>query len=61
MPDKYQDMNNGEHFHADQNMTTITDFHNLNLYGKKRLHRPRIRDKKFKNIFSEIKTIEEKK
>jgi len=34
MPDKYQDMNNGEHFHADQNMTT-TDFHNLNLYGKK--------------------------
>ncbi|BAQ92012.1 hypothetical protein [uncultured Mediterranean phage uvMED] len=46
--------------HADNQMTT-TDFHNLNLYGKKRLHRPRIRDKKFKSIFSEIKTIEEKK
>ena len=46
--------------HEDNQMTT-TDFHNLNLYGKKRLHRPRIRDKKFKSIFSEIKTIEVKK
>ena len=60
MPDKYQDMNNGEHFHEDKNMTT-TDFNNLKLYPKERLHRPRIRDKKFKSIFSEIKTIEEKK
>ena len=60
MPDKYKDMNNGEHFHADKNMTT-TDFDNLKLYPKERMFRPRKRDKKFKSIFSEIKTIEEKK
>tara|TARA_Y100000356_G_scaffold16386_1_gene11623 strand:- start:416 stop:595 length:180 start_codon:yes stop_codon:yes gene_type:complete len=58
MPLKYQDMNNGEHFHADKNMTT-KDFENLGVYEKSRMFRPRKRNKKHKTIFSEIKTIKE--
>ena len=58
MPLKYKDMNNGEHFHADKNMTT-TDFENLGVYGKSRMFRPRKRNKKHKTILSEIKTIKE--
>ena len=60
MPQKYKDMNNGEHFHADKNMTT-KDFENLGIYGKSRMFRPRKRNKKHKTILSEIKTIEENK
>ena len=59
MPQRFQDMNNGEHFHADKNMTT-KDFENLGVYGKSRMFRPRKRNKKFKTIFSEIKNINEK-
>ena len=58
MPQKFKDMNNGEHFHADKNMTS-TDFENLGVYGKSRMFRPRKRNKKHKTIFSEIKTIKE--
>ena len=53
-------MNAGEHFHADKNMTT-KDFENLGVYGKKRMFRPRNRNKKHKSILSEIKTIKENK
>ena len=60
MPQRFQDMNAGEHFHADKNMTT-KDFENLGVYGKSRMFRPRKRNKKHKTIFSEIKTIEENK
>ena len=49
---------NDDELHADKNMTT-KDFENLNLYQKKRMFRPRKRDKKFKTIFAEIKTISE--
>ena len=59
MPQKFKDMNNGEHFHADKNMTT-KDFENLGVYGKSRMFRPRKRNKKFKTILSEIKNINEK-
>jgi len=60
MPQRFQDMNAGEHFHADKNMTT-KDFENLGVYGKKRMFRPRNRNKKHKSILSEIKTIKENK
>ena len=53
-------MNNGEHFHADKNMTT-KDFENLGIYGKSRMFRPRKRNKKHKTIFSEIKTLKKEK
>ena len=60
MPQRFQDMNAGEHFHADKNMPT-KDFENLGVYGKSRMFRPRKRNKKHKTIISEIKTIEENK
>jgi len=49
---------NENELHASKDMTT-KDFENLNLYGKKRMSRPRKKDKKFKTIFAEIKTISE--
>jgi len=41
-----------------QGMTT-KDFEASGVYGKSRMFRPRKRDKKFKTIFAEIKTISE--
>ena len=41
-----------------QGMTT-KDFEASGVYGKSRMFRPRQRDKKFKTIFAEIKTISE--
>ena len=40
-----------------QGMTT-KDFEASGVYGKSRMFRPRKRNKKFKSIFAEIKTIE---
>ena len=48
---------NENELHASKDMTT-KDLENLNLYGKERMSRPRKRDKKYKTILSEIKTIE---
>ena len=48
---------NENELHASKDMTT-KDFENLNLYGKERMSRPRKRDKKFKTILAEIKTME---
>ena len=60
MTDRYVDVNSQSNLHADKNMTT-KDFENLELYGKKRMFRPRKRNKKHKTIFSEIKTLKEEK
>ena len=51
---------NDDNFHAHKDMTT-KDFENLGVYGKSRMFRPRKRNKKYKTILSEIKTIEENK
>ena len=56
MTDRYVDVNSQSNLHADKNMTT-KDFENLGVYGKSRMFRPRIRNKKHKTIFSEIKSL----
>jgi len=58
MADRYKDVNAESNLHADNHMTT-KDFENLGVYGKKRMFRPRKRNKKHKTILSEIKTIKE--
>ena len=58
MTDRYVDVNSQSNLHADNHMTT-KDFENLGVYEKKRMFRPRKRNKKYKTIFSEIKTIKE--
>ena len=60
MADRYKDVNAESNLHADNHMTT-KDFENLGVYGKSRMFRPRKRNKKFKTIFAEIKTIEKNK
>ena len=56
MTDRYVDVNSQSNLHADKNMST-KDFDNLGIYGKERMSRPRKRNKKQKNVFSEIKTL----
>ena len=59
MTDRYVDVNSQSNLHANKN-TTKQDYENLGVYRKnnlKKISKPRKRNKKHKNLFSEIKTL----